>query len=168
MPDTSVYSKFDTNSYLRQYAVIGEHPTLGEGWEYIRLRLNKLMVTTEKSILKAEYYTHNLYTPNSSTTLELSTVDQDWSSTQMIWSNKVIPIKMMKFLQTQNVFEITDFVKRCINDQLKATEANGLILQTSKDYTVVATSDNSSYTPYIKIELQKKPLAFTALDNINQ
>ena len=96
MPDTSVYSKFDTNSYLLHYAVIGEHPTLGEGWEYVRLRIGNI-ITTEKNILYAYYYVHSLYANKDNIQKVLSTVDSDWSSTQMVWSNKVMPGKNLEF-----------------------------------------------------------------------
>ena len=168
MPDTSVYSEFGTNSYLRHYAVVGEHPVLGEGWEYLRLRMNKLMVTTEKNILKAEYFNRCFYESNPHSTLELSTVGQDWSSTKMVWDNKVIPEKDQAFLRSNSKFDITEFARNCVSDQLNSTESNGLVLQADSSYSILATSDNSVYSPYVKLQLKKKPLAFIPIDNINQ
>ena len=44
MPDSTVYKKHNVNNYLANYAVVGDHPVWGEGWHYMRLRLNYFMM----------------------------------------------------------------------------------------------------------------------------
>ena len=62
IPDSSVYSEFDTNAYLRHYEVVGHHPALGEGWTYVRFRLNTYFHAAPADILSAEYCVRELYT----------------------------------------------------------------------------------------------------------
>lgn len=168
IPDTSVYSNFNTNSYLRHYAVIGKHPELGEGWEYVRMRLNKMMMMTENNLINAEYHVYELYSSIKNPFIELSTIEQDWSSTRMIWSDRIIPVKSASYSYKSGFFDITEYVKSCLSDQSEATETNGLILQANGSFTILASSDNCLFCPYVHMKLIEKPLAFVPLDNINQ
>ena len=92
MPDTSVYSNFNTNSYLRHYAVVGEHPELGEGWEYIRLRLRYLFTLHTNKVDSAFFYIPILQIHNDNGLL-LKQVDQFWSSTNIVWDKRIYPGK---------------------------------------------------------------------------
>ncbi len=66
IPDSSVYSEFDTNAYLRHYEVVGHHPALGEGWTYVRFRLNTYFHAAPADILSAEYCVRELSRPGRS------------------------------------------------------------------------------------------------------
>lgn len=59
MPDSTAYSKHDVNNYLANYAVIGNHPEFGEGWHYLRFRLNWFMMQPPKNLLSAKYVVKN-------------------------------------------------------------------------------------------------------------
>lgn len=170
-PDTSIYSDYDLNSYLRHYAVVGTHPNLGEGWAYLRFRINRFFTIRSDTLISATYHSKVLLPGSDETKLTMCSVDKDWSSAQMIWSTKVEPLKQIACPMTEElgVFDIADFTKRAIEDMDNIEEANGCVLRVEggDDFVVLATSDNSLYIPYIHLNLSKKPLAFVPRDNIN-
>lgn len=174
MPDTSVYSEFNTNSFLRQYAIVGQHPQLGEGWEYLRLRINHFFSLKKDSILQATYHTKSLYeTPETDLSLRLDSVNQDWSSTNMVWDDRILPKAqtVCPVINRLYTFDITDFVNEAVNDVDGFKESNGLVMRAEDNgegYAILATSDNSVYTPYIEIRLSREPYAFIPRENINE
>ena len=67
-------------------------------------------------------------------------------------------------------FDITNFVKACIEDEEWNTEVYGLAMSAAdgvKGTKVVATSDNMFYQPYIRIDFYDLPWAFERLNAIN-
>ena len=173
IPDTSVYSKFDTNSFLRNYAVIGEHPILGDGWEYFRLRLNWFMALDSTKITNAKYYIKNLSNNKSNNILQLFDMDEDWSSVNMLWSTKKTYFRDYLENKIQNdkfiEFDITDFLKRSFADETWKEESNGLLLElkNKSSFVILSTSDNSLYPPYIKFQTKVLPTVFVPRININ-
>lgn len=169
MPDTSVYAKFDTNSYLRHYAVIGEHPVLGEGWEYIRLRLNYFMTLSSSHILSAKYSCRLL--KSSSGKIKIYEMMETWSSTSMLWQNKKIKQKQLAIdYNMQNSymeFDITGFVKEAVDDITWRRESYGLVLKVDGESTYITTSDHSLYPPYLCLTLNSLPRRFIPPENIN-
>lgn len=169
MPDTSVYSNFENNSYLRNYAVVGQDSFFGEGWEYLRIRVNHFFSIDCDSVLSASYNCKKLFTNNKDLNLSLKTVNKDWSSTQMIWSNRVFPVGKItcSVLKDTFSFDITEFLKYTVSDFSGVEEANGLILQGKGGYAILASADNCLYPTYVTITLDRKPLAFVPRENIN-
>ncbi len=170
MPDTSIYSCFNVNSYLRQYAVVGQHPVLGEGWEYMRFRINRFTAIRPNNILSATYHMKLLSDLSDDYQPEMISMDQDWSSAQMLWSTRIQPGGRIGCPETEipGVFDITSFVKNSVTDEMNISEAEGCVLRAKgSDYMIYASSDNSQYTPYIHLKLSAKPQAFVPRDNIN-
>lgn len=67
-------------------------------------------------------------------------------------------------------FNISDEIKNCFQDHSFEHESKGLLLKGKVEniYNVLATSNNTLYTPYIKIDLTEKPKVFTPKNDINQ
>ena len=60
IPDSAIYSKKQENSYLRNYAFVGNSKEFGEGIEYLRFRVNYYLKTNEDNIISAEYHIKQL------------------------------------------------------------------------------------------------------------
>lgn len=160
-PDSTIYSKFYTNNFLSNYAVVGKHPFFGEGWHYTRMYINKYIYIKCNDIISADFHIKNLYSNSENTiVLQISSVDKEWSSGQMVWKTKVQPLKhtVSSQINSEYIFNITDFVKRVVTDGTGNTEINGNVIQKideKQGYSVIATSDNSAYTPYIHLKFSK-------------
>ena len=173
MPDTSVYSRFNKNSYLRHYAVVGEHPELGEGWEFIRLRINYFMTLNPGALLDASYNIRVLASSNPSYALTAYEAEEQWSSTGLLWSNKRQPQSIFATAKGKHAqyisFNMKDYVAECLQDPDWLKESVGFVLkQDNAGYTILASSDNVLYSPYLKMTLKDLPVYFDAQDNINE
>lgn len=171
IPDTSVYSNYNNNSYLRSYAIIGKHPEFGEGWEYIRFKLSKLFYTREENILDAKYYIKGL-TGCRDNNVQVYQPEDRWPSSQMVWNSKIAsdkgPIAVSKKENGYYIFDLTNFAKQCFSENSQYTESKGIILKCDADaYHVLATADHSLYPPFIKIDLRTEPKGFVELQDIN-
>lgn len=173
LPDTSVYSNFNVNSYLSQYSVLGKEKVFGEGWHYTRFRLNYFMTLDSDSIIDAKYYVKSLYVENQKNELIIQEVEEQWSSTSVLWKNRskignIISSSKIGF-DDYYVFEIKDYVKSCFKDYKWQKESLGIAIKSSNNefFRVIATSDNSLYPHYIKIIMKKLPAYFEALEDIN-
>lgn len=173
MPDSTIYSNSNVNSYLCHYAVTGEHPILGEGWHYMRLRVNYFMEASYNDVNRAFFHIRGFNKSNKEVFLSLNRVKDQWSSTQMTWSNRMEYEDEISRVKSDrgNVysFDITNFVKECLDDTAMITESCGLLLKTSEknSYKIFATSDNSLNPPFIEIIFNKLPSEFTPQENIN-
>ncbi len=171
MPDSSVYSKMRNNCYLMNYAIIGENEIYGEGWDYIRFRINFFIKTDESNILNAEYCVKKLYSENENNEIIMYENQDDWSSTQMTWDDRVFTeydevcsvgrLSENQWLQ----FDVTDYVKKCVEDIIWKTESLGVRIMEKEKYSLIATSDNSTYVPYLRIDLKELPENFNANNN---
>ena len=170
MPDTSVYSKCDVNSYLRHYAVVGEHPVLGEGWEYVRSRFRYFSRSLKPSnVISSAYHTYVLFGNNSDDNTTLYELDTQWSSTNLIWSEKVAygnAISDGEFRNRKLKFDITEFTKECLKDPELGKESRGFLLK-SDAVKIIATSDNSEMVPFFRIDMKKLPKDFIGNESIN-
>ena len=161
-PDSTVYSKFFTNNYLSNYAIVGIHPTLGEGIHYSRIYMNRYLFIEEQDIISADFHIKNLYGNSKNVAgLQMKSVDEFWSSGQIIWSSRVPSNDQTKYpiMNSEFTFDITQFVKKVVSDQTGNTEVNGLLIQKTEDfdgYSILATSDNSIFTPYIHLRFFEK------------
>lgn len=171
MPDTSIYSKFHTNSYLRHFAVVGNHPILGEGWDYIRFRINYFMTMPSSNILSTKYYFASL--GNKSKCL-LYQMENDWSSVNMLWKDRSIPTQKvsesnMHKANLYNYFDITSLTKKYFDDGNQIQESyGGMIKSSDNGINVIASSDHCLYSPYLVINMKEEPIYFKAQDNINK
>lgn len=174
IPDTSVYSGTDTNSYLRHYAVIGEHPQLGEGWEYIRLRLNYLMTVSPESIQSAAYYAKRLWGDSSLSKSQAYIPAEQWSSTQMLWTNRSLPSTALAGkTEIRNGYirlSMDEFIRDCARDPNWETESIGFLMKMEEPhlYGVLSSSDHSLYSTFLEITLSEPPAYFEAKENINE
>lgn len=170
MPDTSLYSKANINSYLRNYAVIGKHDLFGEGIEYLRFRANYYMNTRSDNIISAEYCMKRLDYKRSVQTLTLYKKKTQWSSTRDLWNDNMERGSKIVGESTSDGngwlhFDITQFMKQCVSDRTWLMESYGCILEGGSGYAIVATSDNSLYVPYIKVTMKNKLKYFKKHEN---
>lgn len=175
IPDSSIYSKKDENSYLRNYAVIGKNEDFGLGYHYLRFRLGYLFDIDSEDIIKAEYYVRQLDCKRKTPNLVLCENNQQWSSTRVTWSEqkKYKDFELSTGVRNQQNwigFDITQFVRNCFNDRRCDLESMGCRLRIKDDdnkYAVIATSDNAMYVPYVKLLLKKLPEKFNSSSPIN-
>ncbi len=174
MPDSTIYSKRYVNNYLANYAMIGNHPVLGEGWHYIRYRLNHFFHADGKDIESATYYVRSLYSSDDSISTSLYRAEAQWSSTGIIWSDRINGTEQVsdtvKRGKNYLSFQINSYVKDCIEFYSWETETIGVLMKSESpgnSYEILATSDNSLYSPYILIKLKKLPDSFEKKENIN-
>lgn len=172
MPDSSAYSQKMNNSYLRGYAVIGNHDEFGMGNHYIRLRLNYYISIDADNIIRADYNVKSLGGEYEQDKMKLNQNLTQWSSTQMTWKNQedYQDIELTSPILEENGwlnFDITEFAKNCIEDATANMESLGCRIKCNEGYAVVATSDNSFYVPYIKIVMKTLPKGFSGETDIN-
>ena len=162
IPDSSVYSEFDTNAYLRHYEVVGHHPALGEGWTYVRFRLNTYFHAAPADILSAEYCVRELYTSGAVKTAFYKPLYQ-WNSQSVVWSDRVPEDKRVSAKsRTQasvRAYDITEFVRDCVEFYSWETELMGLLLKAEEDegFRIFASSDHALYSPYVVVRLKTRP-----------
>lgn len=176
MPDSTVYSNMKKNTYLKNYAVVGQNSLYGTGWHYLRFRINYFLGTNSENVIGASYCTKKLYGGSKTDEVKLYKNPDQWSSTTMIWDDKIAAQKEnLKECATASIdennwlkFDLTQFVKTCVDDITWMSESLGCcMIQDDEAYTLVASSDNSMYIPYLKIDLKELPKAFRAKDDIN-
>lgn len=161
LPDTTVYSEeHSCMKHQNPVAYLG-NTVLGSGIHYLRFRFNYLLHTKAENILSAKYVLHRL-DGEKDTVLSLHTLNEFWSSTGLQWENKAALGEKIAEATCENdvyEFDLTDFVKACINDREWKTEVNGLALESENgNIAVVATNDHPLYAPYIEIELNEMPI----------
>lgn len=180
MPDSCVYSEMKKNSYLKNYAVVGQNDLYGTGWNYLRFRINYFLGTDADNVIDAEYCTKNLYSNSKSCTINMFKNPDQWSSTTMTWDKKwdneiEVDEKELKLCAVSKLnengwlsFNLTEFVQGCVEDITWMDESIGCcMLQNDGNYTMIASSDNSLYVPYLKITLSHLPKSFRNHDDIN-
>ncbi len=172
IPDSTAYSGKLENSYLRNYAVIGNSEEFGVGYHYVRFRLSYLFDMKAENILQAKYYVKCLN--DNDIPLVMGENKQQWSSTKLVWDgqNDFSDIELSKGVMNSDgwiSFDITQFVKNCINDKSLNSESIGCRIrsQENSEYSVVATSDNSLYVPYVKIWISALPVRIKNVRSIN-
>lgn len=174
MPDSTVYSDFNVNNYLCHYAAVGQHPALGEGWHYARLRLNYFMTLKPENVKSAYLFIKPLWNNIDFKDLRAYESGTQWSSTQMLWGSKSSPGAIIAPTITLSDkylgFPMSNYVKACFGDPKWEKESIGFLIRAEKKnaYCIMATSDNSLYAPFVKIDLEKLPAYFEPKDDINQ
>ncbi|MDD2362381.1 MAG: hypothetical protein PHH84_05420 [Oscillospiraceae bacterium] len=174
MPDSTVYSKHTVNNFLANYAVVGEHPAFGEGWHYVRYRLNFFFHANEEDIKSANYCVRNLYSSKDIAT-SLYRADAQWSSTGILWSDRIDGTELVsdtvKSKKEYGSYKINTYVQDCVGAFSWETESIGVLMkaeENSEGHQIFATSDHSLYSPYILINLTTLPTSFEKKDNINE
>lgn len=172
MPDTSLYSKANINSYLRSYAVLGYHELFGTGIEYLRFRVNHFLTTESGNIISAEYCVKRLDYKRNNQALSLYKKESKWQSMKAVWDKNPETGKEIIAENTSDSigwvhFDITEFIKKCVDDTTWNTESYGGVLRCDNEYAILATSDNSLYVPYIKIVMREIPSRINVIDKIN-
>ena len=167
MPDSTVYSDHVVNNYLGNYAVVGKHPVLGEGWHYLRLRLNYILYTKDENIIYSAYYMKKFFSIPASNEIFMHQAKEQWSSTRLSWFDRVDSDDIISKIHNSEKgycsFEITDFVQEW------ETESIGVLLKgAGSAYHILSTSDNTMYSPYIKLILSKMPRRFEPKNDINE
>ena len=176
MPDSTVYSKHDINNYLANFAVVGEHPIYGQGWHYVRFKLNYFLQVNENSIIKAEYTTKQLYLSKAPPKTTLNRASKQWSSTEMLWKDKTAEGNVIaseeKYKNGYLRFDISDYVKDCLGGISWETEDIGTVIKSENtdddddNYQIISTADNALYSPYIKIDFNSPPINFISQEGI--
>lgn len=159
-PDSAIYSeKPDFNSYLLNYAVLGNSEAAGLGKMRMRFRIAEPFKLTADQIKRATYSTTILGNRlEENDAIVMCSNEEDWCSMQSKWSN---PIKEEGFGSAavikgnQLTLDLTDEVKKWCNDPSGNQEHYGITLKTSHQnkgsFCTVATNDNLLCT--IKTEI---------------
>lgn len=170
MPDSAAYSKNTQNMYLSSVSVIGESHW-GEGLNFFRLRLRYSFDTEPENILSAEYNVRELLSNKQNNEIKIYKSSEQWSSRDLTWNTKVSYSELLSSQTSQNGefnFDITEFVKACFSDRESLLESRGgVLVGDNGSFSVLASSDNSFYIPYVKIKLDKLPESFSVVENIN-
>lgn len=175
MPDSTVYeNKPLTNSFLANYAVFGDKKSFGDSLHYLRFRINYVFQSYEQNVKSASYVTTALSDNSEKMPLQMQRLQDIWSSTGINWSTKFKTYgqecESTILKSGRYSFDITEFVKNCIRDDEWNTEVYGLAMSAvdgAEGTTVVATSDNTFYQPYIRIDFYDLPWTFEKLYSIN-
>lgn len=172
IPDSSVYSNYTVNSYLRSYAVIGEHSMLGQGKEYVRFRLNSLLMMPKENLISAEYYVRMLSFQEPED-IYMERVGEQWSSQNIIWQSRPVTKEEIARVDESKTndcrFDISEFVRNCFDDPTWSTESYGVVISSGRmaQSCILATADNALYPPYTVLTLSKLPNYFEPHENIN-
>lgn len=175
MPDSGVLSEgISTNLYLSSNSIIGKHEDYGIGRQYMRLRIGYFIASSYKDVNTAYFNVKCLNGSKRKDIISLHRSKEQWSSTQILWENQIgfgQEIAQAKINQDNYFkFEITSFVKECLDDPSMLTESMGLVLKAANEeesYYILASSDHSLYPSFIEIIFNKLPDEFTAQQTIN-
>lgn len=148
-PDTQVYSAFpNLNTYLRNFAIIGNHTDYGDCRSYIRYQfLNGYNLKAEQ-IKSINYVTYNL--TNNNTTMAFYKVDKDWCSLTSNWNTKIPFSKKITELDVKQgvtKFDITEIAKTFITDPTGELQRDGLLLKSENNEFDILLSADSSFFP---------------------
>ena len=149
----------ELNAYLSNVAMVGEEGTENASRLYLRLNLGGLYPINSAQIDCVEYVVRPL---NKMTDMSfaLHLVQEDWCSWTICWNNQpqfnseAIPGEFDEAGWIH--FNITDYVKQCLEKKNSKLERFGFVLtgkETGGNAAVLATSDNSSAVPYLKVRL---------------
>ena len=109
---------------------------------------------------------------NSDVTCELHRLGDQWASTRLTWQTRPEPLEMESRTPVTHEgpadWDITRFVKACIQDEEWNTEVYGLSATAKGDaFRAFASSDNTFYPPYVRIDFDEAPWTLEVIDQIN-
>ncbi len=179
MPDSTVNSKDEPNSYLSNYLYITNDATRGMTRHFVRLRINYFFRTDHKNINSASFnikaFGGVTEADFANRDVKLREVETQWTSTKLAWDNQgeitySINKEPPKIVDGYCSFDVTNFIQKCAFDTSNMRESFGMVLLDEKANTtptVFASSDNTLYPIYIKIDMDEPPNDFNIKDNIN-
>ena len=175
MPDSSVFEKRpNTNAYLANYTVFGDDETFGDVQHYLRFRINYIFKSYPQNVKSAAYVTPVLAGSEEMRSIEMKRLKELWSSTGATWNTRyqTYDSESVKELTVPGRYEfnIFNFVKDSIRDDEWNTEGYGLAMTSEEDgnaVKVLATSDNTFYQPYVRIDFYDLPWTFEKVYAIN-
>ena len=174
-PDSSVYEKRPSvNAYLANYFVSGDNETFGDAQHYLRFRINYIFKSYPQNVISASYVTTVLAGSETVHSVEMKRLKEMWSSTGATWNSNYQTYDTESItelaLPGRYAFDIYKFVKDSIRDDEWNTEGYGLAMTSEKDggsVKVMATSDNTFYQPYVRIDFYDLPWTFEKVYAIN-
>jgi len=175
MPDSSVYSKkSSTNIYLANYTVMGNNDFFGDSQHYLRFGINYIFKSYAQNVKSAVYVSTAISRDLEPMSIEMHRMKDLWISTAVNWDTKYPTYSKESTTQISTPgryeFDITEFVKLSIQDDEWNTEVYGLAMtavEGSKGAKAIATSDNTFYQPYIRIDFYDLPWTFERIYEIN-
>ncbi|MBQ7047089.1 MAG: hypothetical protein IJN85_05055 [Oscillospiraceae bacterium] len=179
LPDSTVNSNNEPNSYLSNYFWTTNDSSNGMTRQYTRLRINYFFKTNAENIKSASFNIKALDKLNKENihdrNVVLQNVCSQWSSTKLSWEEQGMRYDTISENPAQGMngyclFEITNFMKECVSDINSMSESWGLAILDEDENTTptfFASSDNTLYPTYIKIEMKSLPDEFYLKDNIN-
>lgn len=175
MPDSSVYEKRPSvNVFLANYFVSGDKETFGDAQHYLRFRINYIFKSYPQNVKSASYVTTVLAGLETVRSIEMKRLKEMWSSTGAAWNSNYQTYETESNTELgkpgRYKFDIYEFVKDCIRDDEWNTEGYGLAMMSEKDggnVKIIATSDNTFYQPYVRIDFYDLPWTFEKAYAIN-
>lgn len=163
IPDSAVYSEYKVNNYLSNLAVVGVNDMVGKGILDMRFRVCYYLTANKNNVLNANYNIKYLEHKQKTENLKLKKCTTQWRSSTILWESQP---KIEGYLLASSIdkdkntlsFDITEFIKECVEDFSCYTEGFGCALVAEKtDYAIVATADNSEYISYLEIKFKELP-----------
>ena len=160
-PDNTIYSKLPNlrNSYLCNYAVVGNSTEFGTGKHLIRYKFVKYFNLQSSQVKRANYRIYSLNRHRE--TLETKTILEDWCSLTGNWNEGYEygpQVAKTSSAKHEFVFDITDELKKWCDDLTGQKEHNGLVLSTEFEqegvYSVILSNDNTLYSNVTEVILK--------------
>lgn len=175
MPDSSVFKKHpNINIYLANNTVFGDDEIFGDVQHYLRFRINYIFKSYPQNVKSASYVTTVLAGSEAVRSIELKRLRELWSSTGATWNTRYQTYNSESITELTTPgryeFNILNFVKDSIRDDEWNTEGYGLAMTSEKGgeaAKVLATSDNTFYQPYVRIDFYDLPWTFEKVYAIN-
>ena len=175
MPDSTIYEKKEyNNAFLSNFALLGNNTVFGESEHYLRFRINHVFKSYAQNVKSASYVTAVFPDNSKPVSVELFRLKDFWDSTALTWDSRFEHYKEESKTEISSYgrqkFDITEFVKSAIKDDKWDKEVFGLAMSVSDKTAgqkIIATSDNSLYQPYVRIDFYDLPWTFEKVVEIN-
>jgi hypothetical protein len=159
---------------LANNTVFGDDEIFGDVQHYLRFRINYIFKSYPQNVKSASYVTTVLAGSEAVRSIELKRLRELWSSTGATWNTRYQTYNSESITELTTPgryeFNILNFVKDSIRDDEWNMEGYGLAMTSEKGgeaAKVLATSDNTFYQPYVRIDFYDLPWTFEKVYAIN-
>lgn len=146
-PDSQLYSlKKDLNSYLQNYAVLGNSKEFGNGEIYVRFQFWDRFNINQDNVQSIKFYTSPVFSKNGDYNVKAYKVLEDWCSLELNWVNRKETGELVSTSNLENgeiCFDLTNSGRKWMySDDMQRF---GIVLKAENDdeYLIIKTNDNS-------------------------
>lgn len=158
-PDNAIYSnKADLkNAFLSNRSIIGSSDDYGTGRLMIRYKLSEILGKKPENVVSAHFYIYSL--TNNNKAFELNPILEEWCSVEGNWNNHYKFGESIAQALNDNMlsFDITEEVKKWINDETGTLEDYGLLMKAKEEnaYDIILNNDNTLHLNYTEIVIKE-------------